>query len=53
MCLIARASKLVAAGPAAPSKPYKAQHAKRVAAYTVLLSWAASHTSSACNSHRP
>ena len=48
MCLMARASKLAAAGAAAPSRPYSAVQAKRVAAYTVLLFCVASHTSRAC-----
>ena len=48
MCLIARASKLAAAGAAAPSKPYSAVQAKRIAAYTVLRLCAASQTNTAC-----
>ena len=45
---MARAAKLVAAGPAAPSRPYNAVHAKRDAAKTALLFCEASHTKRAC-----
>lgn len=45
---MARALKLIAAGPAAPSRPYSALLAKRDAANTVLLFCEASHTRRAC-----
>ena len=48
MCLMARAAKLAVAGPAAPSRPYSAVHAKRDAAKTVLLFCKASHSKRAC-----